>query len=116
VLLGGPDFDGARSIIATGDRIVVSGFFSGQIRLGARTFAAGGGDDSFIAALDASTAVTESWQVGGTGREEVTSLAPIPGGFVAGIAHTATADVAGESLPAPKDAMAGAAIVVRAVR
>ena len=116
LLLGGPDFDGLRAIAASGDRVVVAGFFSGALSLGKRTLAAGGGDDAFIAALDSHGAVTESWQVGGPGREEVTALVGIPGGFLAGIAHTAAASVGGADLPAPKDPMGGAAIVVRPVR
>ncbi len=116
ILLGGADFDGLRAIAASGDRVVVAGFFSGTISLGKRTLSAGGGDDAFLAALDPSGAITESWQVGGPGREEITSLAGLPGGFLAGVAHTAAASVAGSDLPAPKDPMTGAALVVRPVR
>ncbi len=116
VLIGGLDFDGLRAITAVGDRIVVAGFFSGSLRLGNRTLTAGGGDDAFIAALDAHGTILESWQVGGAGREEVTSLASLPGGFLAGVAHTAAANVAGAALPSPKDPMSGAALVVRPVR
>lgn len=116
VLIGGPDFDGVRGITAVGDRIVVAGFFSGQMRLGDRTLAAGGGDDSFIAALDDHGAVLDGWQIGGAGREEITAIASVPGGFIAGVAHTAEADLAGAALPAPKDPFAGAAIMVRPVR
>jgi len=116
MLLGGSDFDGIRAIASTGDRIVVAGFFSGAIQLGNRPLEAGGGDDAFIAALDTKGTVTEVWQIGGPGREEVTSLVGIPGGFLAGIAHTAAASIEGADLPAPKDPMSGAAIVVRPVR
>ncbi|MBA3463752.1 MAG: hypothetical protein H0T46_27595 [Deltaproteobacteria bacterium] len=115
VLIGGADFDGLRAITAVGDRIVVAGFFSGAMRLGDRQVAAGGGDDSFLAAFDTSGAILDSWQVGGPGREELTSLASVPGGFIAGVAHTAAVDIAGAELPAPKDPMSGAAIVVRPV-
>ncbi len=116
MLVGGPDFDGLRAISATGDRILVAGFFSGALQLGRRTLTAGGGDDAFIVALDTHGAVTESWQIGGSGREEVATLTGIPGGFLAGIAHTAAASIGGADLPAPKDPMSGAAIVVRPVR
>ncbi|CAN5888836.1 hypothetical protein BH11MYX3_BH11MYX3_29840 [soil metagenome] len=115
VLIGGVDFDGLRAITAVGERIVVAGFFSGSLRLGDRTLTAGGGDDAFIAALDAHGSIVESWQVGGAGREEVTSLSAVPGGFVAGVAHTAAANIAGVELPSPKDPMSGAAVVIRAV-
>ena len=116
ILIGGADFDGLRAISATGDRVVVAGFFSGELPLGKRTLKAGGGDDAFIAALDTHGEVVESWQVGGSGREEITTLAGLPGGFLAGIAHTAAASIGGTDLPAPKDPMSGAAIVVRPVR
>ena len=115
VLIGGTDFDGLRAITSVGDRIVVAGFFSGALTLGDRMLHAGGGDDAFVVALDDHGAVLESWQVGGPGREEITALAAIPGGFLAAVAHTAAADVAGAALPSPKDPMSGAALVVRAV-
>lgn len=116
VQIGGIGFDGLRAITAVGERIVVAGFFSGSLRLGDRTLTAGGGDDAFIAALDAHGTIVESWQVGGAGREEVTSLGAVPGGFVAGIAHTAAASISGSALPSPKDPMIGAALVIRPVR
>ncbi len=116
VLVGGPDFDGLRGITAVGDRIVVAGFFSGQLRLGDRTLAAGGGDDSFVAAFDDHGSVLDGWQIGGAGREEITAIASVPGGFIAGVAHTAAADLAGATLPAPSDPMTGAAVIVRPVR
>jgi len=116
VLLGGPDFDGLRGITAVGERIIVGGFYSGAMRLGDRAITAGGGDDAFLAALDAHGGVVDRWEVSGTGREEVTALAAVPGGFIAGIAYTAEATVAGAAVPAPKDPLGGAAIVVRPVR
>jgi hypothetical protein len=112
-LVGGFDFDGLRSIAAVGDVIVVGGFFSGQLRLGARTLTAGGGDDAFIAALDGSGSVIDGWHVGGPGREDIAALSAIPGGFVAGVAHTAAANIEGAEVPAAKDPLSGAALVVR---
>jgi hypothetical protein len=114
-LLGGTDFDGLRAIAAAGERVVVAGFYSGSLRLGDRALTAGGGDDAFLAELDASGSVVAAWPVGGEGREEVTSLAALPGGFIAGIAHTAAASVGDDRLPAPRDPPSGAAIVVRPV-
>jgi len=114
-LLGGTDFDGLRAIAAAGDRIVVAGFFSGALRLGDRSLTAGGGDDAFLAALDASGSVVTAWPVTGPGREEVAALSAIPGGFIAGITHTADASVGGDALPAPRDPLSGAALVVRGV-
>ena len=113
VLLGGLDFDGLRGIAAVGDHVVVGGFFSGQMDLAGRTLTAGGGDDSFLAVLDGSGAVTDAWQVGGDGREEIAQLAAIPGGFVAAVTHTAAARIGDVALPSPADPMTGAALVVR---
>jgi outer membrane protein assembly factor BamB len=115
ILVGGLDFDGINAIAAADDgRVLVGGFFSGAMRLGPRTLSAGGGDDSFIALFDASSDVEASWQVGGEGREEVVGLAAIPGGFVAGVAHTASAKIdGGPALPAPADPLTGAALIVR---
>ena len=113
--LGGPDFDGLSAITAVGDYAVVGGFFAGKIRLGDRALAAGGGDDAFLAAVDEHGIVAQAWQVGGEGREEVVAVAPVPGGFVAGIAHTARAAVDDVALPAPADPTSGAALVVRAL-
>jgi hypothetical protein len=116
VLVGGPDFDGLRAIVPAGERVVVAGFYSGAIRLGGRALTAGGGDDAFVAALDLAGGVAQAWPAGGDGREEVTALAAIPGGFVAGVAHTARAVLDGVALPAPADPMSGAALLIRPVR
>jgi len=115
-LLGGVDFDGLRAITAAGDHMLVAGFYSGALRLGARALTAGGGDDAFVAELDASGSVVQAWPVGGDGREEITALAAVPGGFIAGIAHTAAATFGDAALPAPADPLSGAAVVVRPVR
>lgn len=116
VLVGGPDFDGLRAVTAVGDRIVVGGFFSGEMRLGDRTITASGGDDAFLAEYDRSGAVIDQWPASGQGREEITALSSLPGGFVAGVAYTAAANIAGNDLAAPADPMSGAVIVVRPVR
>lgn len=116
VLLGGTDFDGLRAIVAHGERVVVAGFFAGSIRLGERTVTAGGGDDSFVAALDATGRVVDVWPVTGEGREEVAALAAIPGGFVAGVTHTAAASIGGDAVPAPADPLSGAAVITRGTR
>jgi hypothetical protein len=113
-LIGGADFDGTSAVAARGERGYVAGFFSGAMRLGNRAMSAGGGDDSYVAAIDGDGNVIASWQVGGDGREEIVGLAAIPGGFVAGVAHTAAAVIdGGPRLPAPADPMTGAALVVR---
>jgi hypothetical protein len=115
VLVGGMDFDGLRAITAVGDRIVVGGFFSGSLKLGDRTLTAGGGDDAFVAAFDVNGTLATAWHVGGEGREEVTALASVPGGFVAGVAHTAKALIETAPLAAPKDPVRGGAVIVRGV-
>lgn len=112
-LVGGADFDGLRAIAALGDHVVVGGFFSGSLTLAGRPLEAGGGDDAFFASIDANGTVSTAWHVGGPGREEVTSLASIPGGFVAGVAHTAAATIEGDNVAAPSDPASGAALVVR---
>ncbi|HEX4449759.1 MAG TPA: hypothetical protein VH143_02760 [Kofleriaceae bacterium] len=114
-ILGGPDFDGTRAIVAVGDDAIVAGFFSGTIALGSAHFAAGGGDDAFLAEVTPAGAVVRAWQVGGAGREEIASLAALGGGFVAGVAHTAELVLSGIHLPAPQDPMLGAALVIRGV-
>ena len=116
VLVGGLDFDGLRAITAVGDRVVAGGFFSGAIKLGDRALTAGGGDDSFIAAFDRNGTVAMVWHVGGEGREEIAALSSIPGGLVAGVAHTAKASIEDTPLAAPKDPMAGGALIVRGMR
>ncbi len=113
VLVGGNDFDGLRAIAMVGEHVIVGGFFSGKLGLGDRELAAGGGDDAFLAALDANGTVATAWHVGGDGREELTSLAAFPGGFVAGIAHTLGANVEDAKLAAPPAGTTGAALAVR---
>ena len=115
-LVGGTDFDGLRAIVAAGPSVVVGGFYSGALTLGERALTAGGGDDAFLAAYDPHGTVREVWVVGGVGREEVVSLAPIHGGFVAGVAHTAAASLAGVDVAAPADPLTGAAVIVRGAR
>ena len=116
VLVGGQDFDGLSAIVAAGPSVVVGGFYSGSLSLGAKALAAGGGDDAFLAAFDASGAVADIWPVSGAGREEIVALAPVTGGFVAGLAYTAAAELAGARVGAPADPLGGAAVIVRGVR
>jgi hypothetical protein len=114
--VGGLDFDGLRAITTVGDQAIVGGFFSGSMLLGGQRLTAGGGDDAFLAAYDPNGAVAHVWHVTGDGREEITALASISGGVVAGIAHTANLTVDDAKLPAPKDPMAGSALIVRGIR
>ncbi len=100
ILLGGGGFDGAAAIAAVGDRVVVGAFFA---------------DDARIVALDGGAVVAE-WPAGGPGREEIVALHAVPGGFVAGVAHTAGARIGGDALAAPREPLAGAGVVVRPVR
>ena len=119
-LIGGTDFDGLRAITAIDDRVVVAGFFRGTLALGTHTLDAGGGDDSFLVTVNATGQLEKAWHLAGTGREEITALTPIPGGFVAGIAHTAALVIASpgspgdeDTLPAPSDPTSGAAVISR---
>ncbi len=116
ILVGGQDFDGFRAIVAAGPSVVAGGFYSGSMSLGGQTLTAGGGDEAFLAAFDPTGSVHETWIVGGPGREELASLAPIRGGFVASVGYTAAADLAGTRVAAPADPMSGAAVLVRGVR
>src|SRR5690606_12431995 len=100
---------------AVGDRFVVGGFHRGPITVGREQLKGSSGDDAYLAALDGST-VTAVWPIAGGGREEITALAPLPGGFVTGIAHTAGASIDGQALASPKHPASGAGLVVRAVR
>lgn len=114
LLLGGADFDGLRAICAVGERVVVGGFFSGALALGDRRLIAGGGDDAFLASL-ADGRVVESWPITGEGREEIVALSAIPGGFVVGISHTASATIGSATLASPADPLGGFGVVVRGV-
>ena len=115
-LIGGAEFDGVRAICAPEgvSGVVVGGFFSGEVTIGGHKLNAAGGDDAFLAALDSEGVVTAVWPVSGPGREEIVALAPLAGGFVAAIAHTAAVAIDRVALPAPADPMTGAAIAVRA--
>jgi hypothetical protein len=95
--------------------VIAGGFFAGALRAGDRELRSLGGDDALIVALDGG-AVAGVWHAGGAGREEIAALAAVPGGFVAGLAHTAGAQLDDAILAAPRDPLAGAAVVVRPVR
>jgi hypothetical protein len=117
MLIGGLDDDGVRAIVAVDDRVVVGGFFTGQMKLGDRTLVAdgktGSGYDAYLVALDGNGVASATWHAGGEGREDIVALTAITGGFVAGISHTASAKLDDATLPAPADPLSGAAIVVR---
>ncbi|MEP6866623.1 MAG: hypothetical protein ABJE66_38775 [Deltaproteobacteria bacterium] len=112
-ILGGTGFDGLRAIAAVDDRVVVAGFFHGALALGKRLIDSSSGDDSFLAVVDAGGGIENSWHVGGPGREEITALSAVPGGFVAGIAHTAELAIDDVKLAAPADPASGAAVIGR---
>ena len=91
------DADGASAIAAAQGHVVVGGFTA---------------SDAILVALDDGHELRR-WPVTGPGREEVSAVSSVPGGFVAAIAHTAAATFDGTALPAPADPMAGGALVVR---
>lgn len=111
VQLGGMELDSVRGITAVGTKIVVGGVYAGAMKIGGEKLTAAGGDDAYLAAFE-NGAFVDAWPVTGSGREEIAALASVPGGFIAGIAHTEAVSVAGGTLPAHKD---GAGIVVRAL-
>ncbi|MEJ7601054.1 MAG: hypothetical protein WKG01_24335 [Kofleriaceae bacterium] len=112
-LIGDLDADGLHAITAVDDRIVIGGFFAGTVNLGGAQLRAHG-DDAFVAVLDGRE-VVDVVHIAGAGREELVALAAVPGGFAAGIAHTAGFSIAGATPPAPRDPARGAAIVVQPV-
>ncbi len=114
IVLGGEALDGLQAITAAGDRIVVGGFYAGSLQIGKQTITASG-DDAFLVAFDG-VAVTHVWPVAGEGREEIAALSSVAGGFVAGIAHTASTKIDGQVLASPKDPASGAGVIVRAAR
>ena len=112
-LVGGTESDGISAIAAVDDRVVVGGYFSGSVHLGARTLTARGGD-AYLAVLDPSGRIERTWHAAGDGREEIAVLGEVPGGFIAGITHTTALVIDDDTLPAPADPASGAAIVIRA--
>ncbi len=115
VLLGGTDFDGLRTVVSSGSRTVVGGFFSGELDLGTDHLRADGGDGAFIAAFDRAGDLVDAWNIAGPGREEIVSLAALPGGFVAGVAHTAGLALEDAAVGSPEDPLEGAAVIARPV-
>ncbi|HTL33200.1 MAG TPA: hypothetical protein VL326_08750, partial [Kofleriaceae bacterium] len=117
MLLGGFDDDGIRSIAAVDDRVVIGGFFSGQLKLGDRTLEAdgktGAGYDAYLVAIDGNGIASSTWHVGGAGSEDIVGVTAIAGGFIAGISHTGAAKLDDATLAAPTDPASGAAIVLR---
>jgi outer membrane protein assembly factor BamB len=112
-IIGGSEFDGLRAIATVDDRVVVAGFFSGTLALGKRSLTASGGADSFLVDVNAAGELETSWHAAGPGREEITSLSAVPGGFVAGIAHTSALKFEEANVPAPQDPSSGATLVGR---
>ncbi len=112
ILIGGDGADELRAIAAIGDRVVVGGVFTAPIQIGRDSYEPDGSTDAFLAIADGAS-ITRSIPVRGTGREEITALAAIPGGFLAGIAHTAAASIGGEPVPSPADPASGFALAAR---
>jgi hypothetical protein len=118
LLLGGSDYDGARTIAAAGDRLVVGGWFSGTMALPGGALTAAGGDDGFLVVVDDRARVMRALHATGDGRDEVAAVAATAAGWVLGLAHTAAARVVGAPggpLPAPGDPLGGAALATGAL-
>ena len=111
-IIGGADFDGLRAIAEVDDRVVVGGFFHGAVAIGKQPLKSDG-DDSFIAVVAPNGELGTVWQLSGPGREEITALTSVPGGFVAGVAHSAALVFDGATLAAPSDPTSGAVLVGR---
>jgi hypothetical protein len=114
VNLGGSDKDSLSAIAASGDKLIVSGLFAGPLQLGRETLNASG-DDAYLVALDG-VQIAQVWPIKGAGREDITALSSIPGGFVAGLAHSTSATIDGQTLASPKDPTSGFGLVVEPVR
>jgi hypothetical protein len=111
VRLGGADYDATTRVVACGDALAVTGFFSGSIQLGGAALAARGGDDAMLLFVERSGA-TRLVPVGGDGREEIVGLAATPWGVALAVSHTAGFDVRALRAPSPADPLGGAAVVV----
>lgn len=96
--IGGDGFDGLRGIAAAGDRVVVAGY---------------SGNEAFVVGIGANGQKDTPHAFTGAGREDVTALTALPGGFIAAVGHTAAAEIDGVAVPAPADPAAGATVIVR---
>ena len=111
-----PTSTACAAIVAVGDRAVVAGFFSGAMTLGAQRLVAGGGDDAFVAEIDASGVIAHALgRSPAPGREERRRAR----GAARRVRRSASrtprrATIDGVAVPAPADPLAGAAIAVRA--
>ena len=116
IVVGGDDLASLRAITAIGEHVVVAGVYRGALRLGDQALDASRGEDAFFAELAPGGGVVRAWPIRGDGREEITALAALPGGFLAGVAHTAGARIDDDRLASPADPMSGAALVLRTLR
>jgi hypothetical protein len=112
-VLGGNDYDSAAGLAATGDSFVAAVAYSGRITVGDTSLDAQGGDGALLAVLDGSGVARQVLDVAGAGRETVTGVAGVPGGWAATLRHTAGAQVGTEMFGAPKDPYGGSAVLVR---
>jgi hypothetical protein len=83
--------DAANGVAVRGDRIVVVGSFSGEMKIGELTKQAMGSDDLFIAAFDAGGQVQWVWHAGGKDSDGANTVAAMPdGGWIVGGSYSTT--------------------------
>lgn len=108
--LGGPEYDGATTVTALGERFVAGGFFTGSADNGhGATLHARGGDDALLAVVDRGVPTVRA--IAGDGREQLSALARAGDGVVLAIAHTAGFTAFGASVAAPADPLGGVTIL-----
>ncbi len=78
--IGGDREDLANDVAVRGDRLVVVGAFSGELKLGEFAKQAMGSDDLFIAAFDAAGQVQWLWNAGGKDSDGANTVAATPDG------------------------------------
>jgi hypothetical protein len=82
---GGEREDTANGVAVRGDKIVVVGSFSGELKLGELAKKAMGSDDLFAAAFDATGQELWLWHAGGKDSDGANAVAAMPdGGWVVG--------------------------------
>lgn len=77
---GGDGDDAANGVAVRGERVVVVGAFSGDLKIGEFPKQAVGSDDMFVAAFDPAGQVQWLWHAGGKDSDGANAVAPTPDG------------------------------------